>query len=226
VRKYGLRESPRLLPTPVEIPGNVDKSAQPTVVFNARLDRRKRPECYLALARAFPEVRFILIGKARSAGYEASLREEAARSPNVEWVGFVDQFSSDRLSEILSGSWILVNTATREGLPNAFLEAAAHRCAILSGVDPDGFASRFGHHAADDDFERGLRMLLQGDTWRKKGEAGYRHVLGTFATDRALECHLDAYDRLLERRGSATTVRSLTQAAHGAEQMTSPGASP
>ncbi|MBM3517031.1 MAG: glycosyltransferase family 4 protein [Alphaproteobacteria bacterium] len=51
--------------------------------------------------------------------------------------GLIDQFASRRLFDILDESWIVVSTATREGLPNAFLEAAAHRGAILSNVASD-----------------------------------------------------------------------------------------
>jgi hypothetical protein len=70
----------------------------------------------------------------------------------------------------LGKSWILVNTAAREGLPNAFIEAAAHQCAILSAVDPDGFSSQFGHLVLNDDFAAGLRALLQDDLWKKRAD--------------------------------------------------------
>src|SRR4029079_11879393 len=86
--------------------------------------------------------------------------------PNLEMPGHVDQFASGAVASALNESWILVNTAVREGLPNAFLEAAAHGCAILSAVDPDGFASRFGVKVEADNFAAGLETLLQGDRWR------------------------------------------------------------
>ena len=71
---------------------------------------------------------------------------------------------------MLSQSWILLNTAVREGLPDSFVEAAGHKCAILSYVDPDGFASNFGYHAKNNDFEEGLTALLANDMWKEKGE--------------------------------------------------------
>ena len=115
--------------------------------------------------------------------------------------GFVDQFSSGLHTEILGKSWIIVNTATREALPNSFLEAAAHRCAILSAVDPDGFASQFGYYAACEDFSEGLSRLLEGDTWRARGEKGYEYVRKTFETGIAIDLHLAAYERALGDRG-------------------------
>ena len=91
----------------------------------------------------------------------------------------------------------MVNTAAREGLPNPFLEAAAHRCAILSAVDPDGFASRFGRRVEGDDFAAGLRWLLAEGRWREQGERGHAFVRDTFELGRAVERHLEAYRRVL-----------------------------
>jgi cytolysin (calcineurin-like family phosphatase) len=72
-------------------------------------------------------------------------------------------------------------------LPNAFIEAAAHRCAILSAVDPDGFATQFGYHASQDDFARGLDILLQNDHWIQCAQSGYEYVRETFACDKAID---------------------------------------
>ncbi len=149
-RKYGLRQEPGFLPTPIDIPPPGTKAAKPTVCFVGRLHRRKRPELFLDLVRQFPEVHFICVGGTNDRAYENSLRRNYAGLPNLEMTGIIDQFETDRLRRILEQSWVLVNTAAREGLPTTFLEAAANRCALLSSVDPDGFASRFGYHARGD----------------------------------------------------------------------------
>jgi glycosyltransferase involved in cell wall biosynthesis len=195
-RRYRLRETPRLLPTPVAVPDCVTKASRPTVCFLSRWDRRKRPDLFLALARQFPEVRFLALGESRDKKYGDRLRAQFAGLPNLEMPGHLDQFGSSAVSNVLSESWILVNTSVREGLPNAFLEAAAHGCAILSAVDPDGFASRFGAQVRRGDFAAGLTELLQGDRWRERGEAGRRHVLQTFELNRAVDTHLALYREL------------------------------
>jgi glycosyltransferase involved in cell wall biosynthesis len=169
------------------------------VCFVARWDRRKRPERFFELAQAFPRVRFLAAGKSRDPSYEQMLRQQYGGLANVEMLGFVDQFRGPGLSQLLGHSWILVNTAAREGLPNAFLEAAAHGCAILSAVNPDGFASRFGQHVQDDNFERGLSCLLEGDRWRELGEQGRDYVQRMYSTTRAMDCHMKAYQELLSR---------------------------
>jgi len=198
--KYNLKETPQFLPTPVNIPARVEKAIEPTVCFISRWDRRKRPEIFFELARSFPQVHFIAAGKSRDEDWDRYLRAKYGQLPNLEIVGFIDQFQSDEIYNILSKSWILVNTAAREGLPNAFLEASAHRCAILSFVDPDGFSSQFGYHASRDDFAHGLETLLSNDGWRACGEKGYDYVSQQFQRDIAIDQHLAIYQRLCPGR--------------------------
>ena len=187
----------RFLPTPVPIPPEPEKAAVPTVCYLARLDRRKRPELFLGLAQRFPQVRFLVLGKSRDPSYERRLRRRYGERPNIEFLGMVDQFASDGHGRVLAESWIMINTATREAMPNAFLEAAAHGCAILSSVDPDGFASQFGFHAGRDDFGDGLAALLTGDRWRECGRLARQHVSEVFRIERAIDLHLEAYRELM-----------------------------
>jgi hypothetical protein len=76
-------------------------------------------------------------------------------------------------------------------------------------VNPDGFASEFGRHVRNDDFEQGLRWLLQDDRWRARGEAAARYVTETFETDRTIECHLATYRELLDGRPGPAVSFSL-----------------
>ncbi len=199
-RMYRLSNAPFFLPTPVSIPDDEKKAPVPTVCYLARLDRRKRPELFLDLAKKFPEVKFIVMGKSRDKKWETFLYKQTEKTQNIKFMGFIDQFSSNEHARLLEQSWIMVNTATREALPNSFLESAASKCAILSHVDPDGFASQFGYHAKTNDFEDGLRFLLGNDQWRKRGEAGYQYVKETFEMEKAMQKHIDIYKQLLARK--------------------------
>ena len=199
-RKYRLKPDPELLPTPVAVPAEVRKSDRPTVCYLARLDRRKRPELFLDLARQFPQVRFVALGRSRDPEYDRGLRERYAGIPNLEMPGHLDQFGSNGLSNLLSESWVMVNTAEREGLPNAFIEAGAHGCAILSAVDPDGFATRFGAQVKDGDFAAGLAHLLNGGEWRARGERARAYIRETFELESAIDRHLAIYAELTAQR--------------------------
>ena len=194
---YGLESEPQFLPTPVAIPNNIQKSDTPTVCYVARMDRRKRPTIFLDLAKEFPHVKFIAVGKSRDMKWDEYLRNRYTNISNLEMTGFVDQFTSNLHSEILNKSWVMVNSATREALPNSFLEAAAHKCAILSTVDPDGFASQFGYCAKDDDFIKGLNFLLENQRWKKRGESGYKYVKKTFEMNQAIDKHISIYEENL-----------------------------
>lgn len=201
-RKYRLKTLPGFLPSPVRAPeGPVRKASRPTVCYLGRWDHRKRPEIFFALARSFPEVQFVAMGQARTGARTEALRRRYTGVSNLELRGFVDQFSSREFQELLSRSWILVNTSLREGLPRSFLEAAYFKCAILSRVDPDGFASRFGCLVHNDDFAGGLRSLLTGDAWRERGEAAAQYVSAKYGVEQSVSQHLGLYERLARAGG-------------------------
>jgi glycosyltransferase involved in cell wall biosynthesis len=111
----------------------------------------------------------------------------------------VDQFKGTLHHELMEQSWILVNPAIREGLPNSFLEAAAHQTAILSYVNPDNFASEYGFHAFHNNFEEGLIHLMESDQWKKKALKGYENVKETFSLKNALDQHEEVYHQLFLR---------------------------
>ena len=208
---YNLKSDPNLLHTPVIIPDKIKKANTPTVCFLARWDRRKRPEIFFELARKFPHVEFIGIGKAQDGKWDTYLRNTYSNLPNLEMTGFIDQFSTNDLSSILEKSWVLVNTSMREGLPVSFLEAAANKCAILSGVDPDGFASRFGYCAKDDNFVEGLEFLLEDERWEERGEYGYEYIKETFEMNKAINRHIDVYEQALGQKPCAPVTGFLTR---------------
>jgi hypothetical protein len=67
----------------------------------------------------------------------------------------------------------------------------------LSAVDPDGFASRFGHQVVDGNFSRGLSELLTDDKWQKQGERGYTFVRNIYTIDKVIDAHIKIYKQLL-----------------------------
>lgn len=192
---YGLDVDPDFLPNPVEIPrAKPGKASEPTVCFLGRFDGEKRPELFFELARRFPEVRFVAMGRAHGEERDRKLRRRYSGIRNLDMPGFVEGREKHRL---LDESWILVNTSVSECLPVSFLEAAAHRCAILSFHDPDGFASNFGCHVADGHLDQGLISLLECDRWRDRGESGFEYVSRVHERRRVTDLHIKAYEELL-----------------------------
>lgn len=195
------------MPNLIEIPDPLPpKGEKPTLTFIGRLDRRKRPELFLELAMAFPDMSFIVVGKAESEQRDQQLREAYASLPNVDWQGYIDRFKEPvRMRDVLGRTWALVNTASREGLPLTFQEAAGYGCAIVSAVNPDEFASRFGVHVADGDFAGAVRALFQSpEAVLRKGAEARRYVLDTYEAGTATQTHINTYRRVTGRDGEAT----------------------
>lgn len=197
---YRLRTRPSFLASPVDVPPSVDKAIKPTVCYVGRWEGRKRVELFFELARQNPEFDFVAVGGARDPGRDKDLRQKYAGISNLHMTGVLDQFRTSQWSDVLSKSWVLVNTSLREGLPTTFIEAAAHRCAILSFADPDEFASKFGVLATEGRLRDGLTALLKENRWKQAGEAGYKYVKNVFSVDRAMDAHLDLYQKLLEKK--------------------------
>jgi len=200
-KKYRLATRPGFLPSPIQVPpGTTRKAERPRFCYLGRWDSRKRPELFLNLAIEFPDVEFIAIGKGRTAAYDRKLRQRYGKLPNLQLPGFIDQFTSPRFFELLSSAWVLVNTALREGLPRSFMEAAACECSILSRVDPDGFASRFGFRAEHDNFAEGLQWLLDNDHWRDLGQSARVYVSDTYNVDAAVAAHVKVYKDMVNAK--------------------------
>lgn len=197
-RMFRPKAEPQLLPNLIDVPASpLRKSDRPTFAFVARWDLRKRPETFLALAPRFPEYRFISVGQGEDPRYDADLRARYRDVKNLEMTGFVNRFEQgDQMSTILSEAWALVSTAAREGLPLTFLEAAAHGCAIVSAVDPDGFATNFGVRVQDDDFVDGIKRLL-ADRPLEKGQRAQAYVRAHYENTQALAAHIRVYQDFL-----------------------------
>jgi glycosyltransferase involved in cell wall biosynthesis len=194
---YSIKREIAFLPNPVVIPEeHIEKSSVPTACFVGRWDRRKRPELFFKLAKKYPLIEFVAPGKSQDKKWDTLLRHKYGNLPNLKMPGFIDQFTSDALSRILAKSWILINTSTREGLPTSFLEALAHKCAILSSVNPEEVTARFGFRVQNDNFAQGLESLLADDMWCKKGQAGHQYVVKHYELEHVIDQHCAFYERL------------------------------
>lgn len=199
VRVYGLKTVPDFLPNPVDVPEKCgDKATAPTVCFVGRWDTIKRPEFFLDLAGRFPEVTFIAAGACTNdPAKDKAIRERYRGLANVELPGWVD---ANKRSEILDRSWMLINTSVKECLPVTYLEACAHRCAILSHRNIDDFPRRFGHWVEKgriEDFAEGLEYLLEHNRWRELGDRGYEHVRQTYEYEKVIDQHIRVYKTVL-----------------------------
>ena len=186
---YGLRRRPRSCLRRSRSGRDPQGRRARPVCYMGRWDGRKRVELFFELARRCPDVEFVAAGAPATRCATARCASATASIPNLHMTGVLDQFATPAWSDVLGRSWILVNTSAREGLPTAFIEAAAHRCAILSFADPDGFATRFGRRAEEGRLDDRLRELLEGDRWATLGESGREYVEGVFSIEHSIDAH-------------------------------------
>jgi len=196
-RTYHLKRRPGFLPNPVRVPRRMmHKTSSPTVCFLARWDPQKRVERFFRLAREFPDVEFIAMGRSHSPATDARLRREYAGVLNLSMPGFV---SEEEKSLVLEGSWALVNTSVREALPVSFLEALAHETPIISGENPDGLTQGYGRHVKGDDYASGIRAMLESDDWFRRGREGRMLMEEVYEAGKVVDMHVRAYEGALER---------------------------
>jgi len=115
------------------------KSDKPTILFVGRFDPVKRPWIVHEIARRMPDVRFEMAGATQLKGTGAW--NPSPTPKNVTYLGLID---GEAKAAAFSRAWVLLNTSIHEGLPITFQEALAFGVPIVSALDPDEVASRFG----------------------------------------------------------------------------------
>jgi glycosyltransferase involved in cell wall biosynthesis len=169
-----------------------DKSSiAPIVLWVSSMQKLKRPELFLKLAKAIPSARFQMIGgSGRSKKFYEQIEEAASKISNLNFIGFVPYHKIDQYFDKKS---IFVNTSVFEGFSNTFLQAWGRYAPVVSlNVDPDeiickyklGFHSRTVEQMVED-----VKLLLDDNMLREEmGMNGRRYVerehdLGKILTD-------------------------------------------
>jgi hypothetical protein len=117
---------------------NGQDSAEPREVLWIGMIRPvKRPDRFLALAKALPDVRFRMIGGAMGdspeiLAYYAQIEAEAAKLPNLTFMGFVPFEQAD---SYFDSAHVVVNTSEHEGFPNTFLQAWSRKVPSVALFD-------------------------------------------------------------------------------------------
>jgi glycosyltransferase involved in cell wall biosynthesis len=128
----------------VELPAHtVDAGADGAVLWMGTYKRAKRPDWFLALARALPHRRFVMCGVVPAPPADASVweraRAAAATLPNLDVRGFV---AHDEIEALHRTASLFVHTSPAEGFSNTVLEAWASGLPVIASADPDGILVR------------------------------------------------------------------------------------
>lgn len=205
-KMYILNYLPGHLPNPMDIlEGDIEKSKTPSVVWIGRWDPQKRPDIALKVAASMPDVNFYFIGKATEHEVylkkEIYLKDQYKSFSNIHFEEFI---SEERKGELLKQAWILLNTSVREGLPVTFLEAMVRKTCIVSEVDPDGYATRFGVAVREGKYAEAIRMAINGGLYMEKGKLGFEHAVAVHEISSVMNKHVEIYGKIIELNSHRT----------------------
>ncbi len=198
-RNFGIKGTP--IGMSAHIPDALGSpTTPPTVLWLGNYRAVKRPELFLDVARAFPEVRFEMLGGKVQTEPDLVgwVEQEASKLPNVTFHG-----PTPDPSPFLERAWVLLNTSSVEGFPTSFLEAWAYGVPVVSYFDPgELIAQREMGILADspESMADGLRRILESRDLRDTlGQRGRDYVV----SEHAESVVTDRFERVLARAAEA-----------------------
>lgn len=187
---------------PMACPGPTDAGFSPPappdpsstgILWVGRSTPIKRPEVFLEVATACPDLRFDLVGPWYDDAYSRAIRTRAKHLPNVTVHGPVDRA---RLAEFYGRAACLCCTSESEGFPNTFLEAWSHGLPVVSTFDPDRIIAENGLGGSASDIPSLIRELRSLVTDRKRWLAASSNARRYYAARYPVDQVMREYERL------------------------------
>jgi glycosyltransferase involved in cell wall biosynthesis len=159
----------------------------PRILWIGRICPVKRPDRFLDLAEACPDLVFDLVGPAADTEYARDVCQRARTIANVTLHGAILR---DRVPAFYRKARILCCTSDSEGFPNTFLEAWSYGVPIVSTFDPGGMIADKGlgiiaqevHGLAE-----GIRRLCSSpDQWTKMSQKVRQYYLENYTVEAAM----------------------------------------
>jgi len=185
-----------VIPNGQRIPPVAEKQPGEYILWAGRSEHVKRPDLFLALARRFPNERFVMIcQKATGDTRYEDLKETAGGVKNVT---FVERVAFRDMDQHFGEAKVLVNTSDSEGFPNAFIQACKNSTAILSlNANPDDFLHRYDCGiCCEGDFERAvdsLRRILADGSYMRLGANGRKYAEGRHSISTVIERYKEVF---------------------------------
>ena len=160
---------------------------------------QKRPERFLQLAEALPDISFRMVGWTGDEAYRERIIERAASLPNLTFEGFVPP---DQIDSHYRDAVALVNTSEHEGFPNTFLEAWRFGVPVVSlhhTLDGSLEAEETGYHCGTMDRMIGTVERLWADQTlvADLGLNGRQHLIDNYTLDATAETYSDVFGEMI-----------------------------
>jgi glycosyltransferase involved in cell wall biosynthesis len=184
-----------LVDTPQQSGGFADRDIDVLWVNNLR--ELKRPDIFLRLADALPNLRFHVVGgpvPGDQAFYEATKAQMQQRA-NLTFHGPV-QYES--VNSFYSRARVLVNVSDIEGFPNSYLQAWSRGTPVAAYFDPDNMIARNRLGVAAKSYEELCEavatLAAQERAWEEASARCQRFMAARFGADTILRPYLEALD--------------------------------
>jgi len=180
------------LPNPVDIDFDFQfdlKKKKKQVIFLGRLEAQKRAWLFCEIAKRMPEYDFLVLGQFFR--YQEDNRRMLAPYmnndiPNLHFAGHVDGTAKKQL---IAESRLLISTAIWEGIPISWLEALSYGTVLVSDLERENLAERFGIFVGDilgDGFDQvnkfipAIKELMENDElYRQKAADAIQYIRET-----------------------------------------------
>lgn len=129
-----------VVPSPIDLRISATQMTGPAgglqnyVLWIGKSDTVKQPDLLVGIARACPELKFVMVLNNTDAGIFEAIRASAPAN-----LSLIESFKPAEADDLFSRALVLVNTSRFEGFPNTYLQAGKHGIPVLSlNADPDG----------------------------------------------------------------------------------------
>jgi glycosyltransferase involved in cell wall biosynthesis len=188
------------------------------ILWVSTIRELKRPELFLDLADALPNLQFRMIGGSDSSelGLFESIKARASTIRNVQFLGFMPFLKTE---EQFDGAKLFVNTSESEGFPNTFLQAWARGLPSVSFVDSgarlDG--KPIGVRISSlEEMVATVAALASNDSVRlQEGQRCAEYVERNHSPEKIVRLYEQVFEDLMNP-GSRTTARAAGQSEHAA----------
>lgn len=201
----------RYLPNPIDLDQDYQldlSQKKKQVIFLGRLEAQKRCWLFCEVAKRMPEYEFYVLGQFFR--YQEDNKRMLAPYmngdiPNLHFIGHVD---GEQKKKMIRESRVLLSTAIWEGIPISWLEALSYGTVLVSDLEREDLAARFGIYIGAvpgdgfegvDKFIPAIRSLMEDDRlYLEKAHSAIEYIRKThgikrFETDMKDEIKMGAY---------------------------------
>ena len=163
------------LPNPIDIDLNfrfdVSKKKK-QVIFLGRLEAQKRAWLFCEIAKKMPEYEFFVLGQFFRYKEDNQRMIGKYMNGDIKNLHFVGHIDGAEKVKLISESRVLCSTAVWEGIPISWLEALSYGTLLVSDLERENLATRFGKFVCEiagdgfdgvDKFIPAIRELMEND---------------------------------------------------------------